>query len=321
MQATLYVGIDVAKAKLDVVLLTAAGKLRNKVVPNSRSGFELLQQWLNAHGAAGATVCMEATGTYWEGVAEALADAGFTVCVVNPAQIKAFATSRGVRTKTDRVDARVIAEFAQAMHPAPWQPPSPQRRQLRALVLRLDAVQTMRIQEGNRLEVARDAVTDDIARHLAWLDAEIEQLVKRIHDLIGNDPDLHKKQELLDSIPGIGERTIALLLAFIDVSRFDNARQCAAFAGLNPQLHESGSSIHGKPRLSKVGHALLRKGLYMPAVAALHRTAWGRVFRDRLAQHGKPPMLIIGAMMRKLLHVAFGVLKSGRPFDPALHHA
>ncbi len=321
MQATMHVGIDVAKAKLDVALLTAPGKVRNKVVANSTSGFAQLQQWLTAHDAAGTTVCMEATGTYWEGVAEHLADAGFTVCVVNPAQIKAFATSRGARTKTDRVDARLIAEFVRAMNPAPWQPPSPERRQLRAFVLRLDALQTMRIQEGNRLEVAREVVTDDIARHLAWLDAEIDQLVKRIRDLIDRDPDLHGKQQLLDSIPGLGERTIALLLAFVDASRFDNARQCAAFAGLNPRQHESGSSIHGKARLSKIGHSMLRKGLYMPAMAALHRTAWGRLFRDRLASHGKPPMLIIGAMMRKLLHVAFGVLKSGQPFNPAFHHA
>jgi transposase len=144
---------------------------------------------------------------------------------------------------------------------------------------------------------------------------------QRIRDLIDRDPDLHQKQQLLDSIPGLGERTIALLLAFVDDSRFDNARQCAAFAGLNPRQHVSGSSIHGKARLSKVGHALLRKGLYMPAMVALHRTAWGRVFRDRLAHHGKPPMLILGAMMRKLLHVAFGVLKSGQPFDPTLHQA
>jgi len=106
-----------------------------------------------------------------------------------------------------------------------------------------------------------------------------------------------------------------------DLQRFDNARQAVAFAGLDPRQHESGSSVRGKPRLSKVGHSFLRKALYMPAMVALHRTAWGAVFRQRLAAAGKPPMLIIGAMMRKLIHVAFGVLKSRQAFDPSLHGA
>jgi len=104
-------------------------------------------------------------------------------------------------------------------------------------------------------------------------------------------------------------------------SRFDQARQAAAFAGLDPRQHESGSSVRGKPRLSKVGHAGLRKALYMPAIVTLHKTAWGRAFRERLATVGKPPMVIIGAMMRKLVYVVFGILKSGQPFNPSLHGA
>jgi transposase len=129
------------------------------------------------------------------------------------------------------------------------------------------------------------------------------------------------RRELLDSIPGLGERTIAALLAFgIDPEHFHDARQAAAFAGLNPRLHESGT-FKGKPRLSKIGHAFLRKALYMPAMVTLYKTAWGKRFRERLAAAGNPPKLIIGAMMRKLIQVAFGVLKSGKPFDPALHGA
>jgi transposase len=114
--------------------------------------------------------------------------------------------------------------------------------------------------------------------------------------------------------------TIVSLLAFrIHPEHFDNARQAAAFAGLDPRQHESGSSVHAKPRLSKIGHPFLRKTLYMPAMTTLYKTSWGASFRQRLAATGKPPMLIIGAMMRKLIHVAFGVLKSGVPFRPELH--
>jgi transposase len=127
---------------------------------------------------------------------------------------------------------------------------------------------------------------------------------------------------LLDSVPGLGDKTIPVLLSYYGGPlRFDNARQAAAFAGLDPRQHQSGSSVKRKPRLSKVGHALLRKALYMPAMVTIHKTAWGRAFKERLAAVGKPPMRIIGAMMRKLVHVAFDVLKSQKPFNPAFHGA
>lgn len=318
-----HLGIDVAKAKLDCALRLPEGKFRHKVVPNTAAGFQLLADWLQKQGTTSVHACMEATGIYWEAVAEFLASReGMTVSVINPAQIKAFGASRLVRTKTDKVDAHLIAQFCGEYHPAPWQPPAPAEQALRSLVMRLEALNAMRTQEANRLDVARPTVRQGIVKHLAWLDQEITQIAQAIRDHIDGNPDLQNKQTLLDSIPGLGERTIAALLAFYtSFARFDNARQAAAFAGLDPRHHESGSSVKGRPRLSKVGHALLRKALYMPAMVALYRTAWGQRFRQRLAAAGKPPMLIIGAMMRKLIHVAFGVLKSQKPFDPALHGA
>jgi transposase len=316
-------GIDVAKAKLDCALRLPEGKLRHKVVENSPSGFQALSTWLAKQGAQTVHACMEATGIYWEAVAEYLAGReGFTVSVINPAQIKAFGVSRMVRTKTDKADAKLIAEFCFERRPEPWQAPAPAEQILRALVLRLEALQAMRTQESNRLEVARPALKDSIATHIEWIDGEIARIIQSIRDHIDNDPALRDKQRLLDSVPGLGERTIAALLAFYATpGRFGNARQAVAFAGLDPRQHESGSSVKGTPRMSKVGHTFLRKALYMPAMVTLYRTGWGKEFRRRLATAGKPPMLIIGAMMRKLVHVAFGVLKSGKPFDPALHGA
>lgn len=318
-----YLGIDVAKAKLDCALRIPDGKIRHKVVENTPAGFAALQVWLDKQGASSVHVCMEATGIYWEALAECLAGTETTtVSVLNPAQIKAFGASQMVRTKTDKADAKLIVQFCFERRPAAWAAPSAAEQTLRAQVLRLDALQTMRTQESNRLEVARAAVSDGIASHLEWLDQEIERLVKAIHDHIDADPSLRDKQRLLDSIPGLGERTIAVLLAYYaHLARFDNARQAVAFAGLDPRQHESGSSVKAKPRMSKVGHTFLRKALYMPAMATLYRTDWGKLFRQRLAASGKPPMLIIGAMMRKLLHVAYGVLKSGKVFDPAMHGA
>jgi transposase len=313
-------GIDVAKAKLDVALLHENGKTRSKVVDNTPEGFGALSAWLTQHSVTHAHVCMEATGIYWEAVAEFLVDAGHIVSVVNPAQIKAFGAAELVRTKTDRVDAKLIARFCLAQHPAPWQAPSAAIRELRALVARRDALITMRTQEHNRLLVAREAVRPGIETHLAYLEKAIAGIDAMLKQKIDDDPGLKEQRDLLDSVPGLGDKTIPVLLSYYGgVSRFTRAREAVAFAGPDPRQHESGSSVRVKPRLSKVGHAPLRRALYMPAMVATTRTAWGRAFRDRLAAAGKPPMLILGAMMRKLVHVAFGVLKSGKPFNPALH--
>ena len=308
-------GLDVAKTKLDCALRSPDGKYKSKVVDNTSSGFKTLVEWLAKHGASSAHACMEATGVYWEAVAEYLVAAGMTVSVVNPAQIKAFGQSQLVRTKTDQVDARLIASFCAERHPAPWQAPSASEQALRAMVLRLESLQVMRTQESNRLDVSRDVIKPSIAAHIEWLD-----VAKEIRRHMDGDDSLKDKHALLDSIPGLGERTIAILLAYYaDLERFGNARQAAAFAGVDPRQHESGSSVKMKPRMSKIGHAFLRKSLYMPALVALYKTAWGKRFRERLAAAGKPPKLIIGAMMRKLIHVAFGVLKSKKVFDPELH--
>ena len=268
---TFHLGIDVAKAKLDCALRLPTGKFRTKVVENNLNGFKVLIAWLSKQGATAAHVCLEATGTYGEAVAEVLAAAGMTVSVVNPAQIKAFGASHLVRTKTDQVDARLIAAFCAERSPAPGQAPTPGEQVLRAMVLRLEALQTMRTQESNRLAVARAAVKPGITEHIEWLDKQIDALIEAIREHMNNDPNLKDKQALLDSIPGLGERTIAVLLAFYaNFERFGNARQAAAFAGLDPRQHESGSSVKGKPRLSKIGHAFLRKALYMPAMVTLY---------------------------------------------------
>ena len=178
----------------------------------------------------------------------------------------------------------------------------------------------MRTQERNRLPVADEAVRDGIAAHLTHLEQAIKDIDAAIRQTIDDDPGLRRQGELLVSIPGLGDKTVAALLAYYGGPlRFESAKQAVAFAGLDPRQHQSGSSVRGKPRLSKVGHARLRKALYMPAMVATTRTAWGRALKQRLAAVGKPPMLILGAMMRKLLCVAYGVLKSGRPFDPSLH--
>lgn len=321
MSEATYLGIDVSKAKLDCAVLLPEGKYRSKVVKNTPEGLAMLLVWLKKNGGENAWVCMEATSIYWELAAQTLADGGHKVSVVNPALVRSHAQSLGLRVKTDAVDARVLAGFCKEKQPAAWRPPSASERALRALVLRHQGLVEIQTQEKNRMESARLEVQDSLRSHLKWLATELERIEQAIKQAIDDDPDLKSKRELLDSIPGLGERTTAVLLAYCGHQRFSSARQFAAFAGLSPRLYESGTSVKLKPRLSKIGHAPLRRALYMPAMVTLYKTAWGRVFRQRLAANGKPPKLIIGAMMRKLIHVAFGVIHSGQPFNPALHGA
>lgn len=316
----IFIGIDVSKAKLDVAILRPDGRFRDKKFDNKPAGHEALVAWLLHHDVGTAHVCMEATNTYAGDVALHLTAAGYTVSVINPALAKAFARSEGIRVKTDAVDARMLARFCREKRPAQWDPTGPLERRLRALVLRHQALTEMHSQELNRRETAREVQLESIDAHLAWLHDELKRIEKQIKDLTNNDPDMKRRRALLDSIPGIGPKTSAVLLAFVgEKLRFDQARQFAAFAGLTPRVHESGSSVRRASRMSKAGHVSLRSALYMPAMVALYKTDWGKVFRARLEQNGKAPKLIIGAMMRKLAQVAYGVLKSGRPFDATLH--
>ena len=154
---TLTLGIDVAKAKLDMALRLPTGQVRSTIIANTDAGFAELQAWLARHDGIGAHVCMEATGTYWEAVAETLADAGYPVSVVNPSRVKAYGAARQVCTKTDAVDARLIADFCASQRPPLWTPPPPARRELRARVARREALVAMRTQEQNRLPVATPA--------------------------------------------------------------------------------------------------------------------------------------------------------------------
>lgn len=313
-------GIDVSKDKLDVVLL-CSDSYRAATFANQRQGFAQLRRWLDKHQAGLVHACLEATGMYGEGIAEYLYAAGHQVSVVNPARIKAFADSQMVRNKTDRLDARVIADFCQAQHPAVWSPPDPALRELRALVRQLDDLMGIRQQERNRLASAATprSVLHTTRKHIAFLDREIKALRARIKSHVAQHPALKHLHDLLITIPGIAHITACKLIAEIqDISLFATPRQLAAYAGLTPRLFVSGSSVHRKSRLSKKGNHHLRSALFFPAIVAKTHNPIIAAFALRLAARAKPPMSITGAAMRKLLHIVFGVWKSGRPFDPAL---
>jgi len=313
-------GIDIAKAKFTAALLRPDGKIRHKSCANTPTGFADLAAWLQRQQVTRVHATLEATGTYGEALAIWLHDAGHVVSVVNPSIIHAYARTQLARSKTDRIDAELIARFTASHQPAPWTPPAVEIRQLQALVRRLDALQGMRTQELNR-RAAGVTVADvraSIETVLASLDAQIAHVQQLMRDHLDRHPGLRAQRELLTTIPGIGEATAAVLIAELCDKRYASARQAAAFAGLVPRLVESGT-LRGRSRLSKIGPGRVRKALYMPAVAALRWNPTIRAVRARLHAAGKPPMVIIGAAMRKLIHLAYDVLKSGRAYEACAH--
>lgn len=317
-----YLGVDVAKKKLDCMLLdSSSGKMKSKAVDNTAAGFATLLEWLGKQKAAELHVVMEPTGMYHEAAALALADAGLTVSLVNPAQLRAFAQGLGVKTKTDKQDSTVLAKFGATQKPAPWQPPSMSARRLKALLARRDAVADDLQRERNRQEASDfsltpDAVKESIAQSIAFLEAELKRFEKMIASHIDDDPDLRNTKDLLETIPGVGPRVSSHMTTLFAGRTFDNAEQLAAYLGLVPVEWQSGTSVRGRPRMSKAGPAHLRKVLYMPAVVARRCNPHIKALNERLMAKGKSKMAAIGAAMRKLAHLCFGVVHSGKPYDP-----
>lgn len=312
-------GIDIAKLKFNVCLINQSGKLKHKVFANTATGFEQLEEWLLRQGVQRVHACLEATGSYGEALALFLHQAGHSVSVVNPAAIKAFAGSCLSRTKTDRVDAELIARFCLAQEPLAWMPPPTEVRELQALVRRLESLIEMRVAEENRLSsgLVVEVVRASVEELLTHLNAQIKRTEKLIREHLDQHPTLKRQSELLDSIPGIAATTAALLLSEItDINKYRSARQVAAYAGLVPRERQSGTSVRGRTRLSKIGNARLRRALYFPAITALRCSPFFQSWAKGLQERGKCKMSVICAVMRKLVHVAYGVLKTGKPFDP-----
>ena len=239
----------------------------------------------------------------------------FKVSVVNPARIKGFAMSRLCRVKTDKADSELIARFCQAMQPDLWQPTPKHIQELQQWVKRLDSLIANKNQENNRLEEVNDKIVEHIQRHIDFLNKEIKEVEKLISNHIKQYNDLEDQSKLLASIPGIGEKTIGVILAFLSIENFDSAKQVAAFVGLNPKPKQSGSSVRGVGKISKTGDADLRKAFFMPALVSIKFNPIIKDFAKRLSDAGKSTIVVVIASMRKLLHIIYGVLKNKTLFN------
>jgi len=315
----LTLGIDVSKDTLDVCLLSPDCRLTRRY-SNDHKGHRALHGWIKKRcGSLRPHACLEATGQYGESIADFLFQRHYSVSVVNPLKIKRYAQSLFIRNKTDRADAQIIASFCQQRTPALWMPPAPHYRSLKAMARRLDDLKNALIQEKNRLHATGGEgwVAANITCHIEYLDEAIATLKKQIQDHISQHPDLRRKRELLCTIPGIAQLTAARILSEIpDLGQFESARQLAAYSGLTPRNHVSGTSVHPRARLSKQGNVHLRCMLYMPAVVAKRYNPIVVRFYQRLVDRGLAKLAAIAACMRKLLHIVYGVLKHEAPFDP-----
>lgn len=321
---TSYLGIDIAKDSFSVCWQAEGKTPLSGDFSNDAKGYGALWRFLKKHGSAqGCHACMEATGRYGEALALFLHDKGLLVSVVNPARIKAYGQSQLRRNKTDHLDAALIADFCQSQQPPLWTPPPPEWYELQALVRHLDDLQEDLQRQSNRLDAIQHSgqpsrtIMQHLEAQLSLLKSQIEELKALIQQHIDRHPDLKNKRDLLTSIPGIGQLTASKLLAEIRyLEDFSDVRQLVAFTGLNPKHHQSGTSIRGKTRISKMGRASIRAALFMPAVVAKNYNPILKTFAHRLEQNGASKMEVVVAVMRKLLHLVFGILKSGKPFDP-----
>lgn len=234
------------------------------------------------------------------------------ISVINPKRLKDFASSLGLKAKNDALDAFAIARYGQMIQPEPWYPEPPEYRQLMQLLRRLDAIETDRQRERNRLEKAQISASSaeilaSLERSLAFLDAEYQRLHQAIDEHIEGHPTLQQDRQYLASIPSIGPALSARLMALLHHGqRFASVAQFTSYLGVIPTEHQSGSSIHKRPHLSKLGPARERAKLYMAALGASRYNPDVKALYQRLIERGKCPKAALGAAMRKLAQICLG---------------
>ncbi|MBA5249276.1 MAG: IS110 family transposase [Gammaproteobacteria bacterium] len=316
------IGIDVSKATIDCVFINNDKKHYRKF-NNDAEGFKGLIKWIKPFHTFDETLfCMEATGIYHLALAKFLFDLEANIIVANPIKTHHFAKLNMSRNKTDKSDALLIAMYSDyLMHndtwqQSLWQPKTQEFEDLQYLITRLDQLAQQKYAEQNRLAIATNKrIVKSIKQMIKYLDKQIDALTASITDLVKSSDSLNKSVELLKTINGVGAKTAWSILAYTgDMSDFENANQITSFAGLNPQQKQSGTSVNSTS-LSKMGHRKLRKTLFMPALVAIRHNPVLKAFYQRLLARGKAKMVAVAAIMRKLLVLCFGVLKSGVAFD------
>ncbi|MEM0514936.1 IS110 family transposase [Pseudoalteromonas sp. YIC-827] len=322
-----FIGLDISKNKCDVCWLkeSETGKRKTKVIKNTQAGHESLKNWLQATVKAAPehmVLILEPTGVYHESIMYFLHDHGFNILLANPGKAKQYAESINLTHKTDKSDAFMLANYgcAQQSNLALWQPEAKEIRVLKALLRRLDTLESDRQRELNRLDssefsLSSERVVLSLKDMICTLESEIEKLKQDINNHINGNPQLKRNRALLESIPGIGPVLSRELTYLFAAKQFSNARQVGAYAGLIPKLHESGK-LKGRTTLTKTGPAKLRAKLYMAAIVAGRYNVSVRLQKEALLKRGKTSMQVLGANMRKLVQICYGVIKNQQEYQP-----
>lgn len=312
----LYLGLDVSKLKIDCCLKINHRYL-HRVIKNNLDGFDKLSQWLSKYTSESITAVCEATGIYSEAIASYLYDKGHRISVANPLMIKNFVAARLDNIKTDKQDAKHIAQYAYIHRDelTPYIPPTPAERKLKALTRQFDYYTDMLTAQKNRLQVAQDASTVDLIQQtIDHIKQQILATESLINAHIKSNSALTQQANLLKTVRGIGHKTIPHLLVMFGQRQFNNLRQVTSYLGLNPIVKQSGNKKTRYLAMSKQGDKYIRTSLYMPAVSCFRLPEW-RPYIKRLQDAGKHNRQIIGAIMRKLAVYCFIVLKTGKPFE------
>ena len=317
MQNVPIIGIDISKKTFDVCAIFN-GKNKSCSFRNNETGCEELISWIKKFDLIDPHICMESTGCYSEFVAEFLYNSGYKVSVINPLQIKSFRLSKMIRQKTDKSDCEVIAMFCLQNCPALWIPKPRENKELQEVNARINALKM----ELNRLinslekEILNRIVAKSINEEMQFAKDMIKKLEQEALNIINDSPKLKRQFGILTEIKGVGPKTAMTILSDMpDVSCFETAKQYAAFAGVTPSHVQSGTSVKGRSHISRLGSKKIRKALYMSAIVVKNHNSDFQAFVKRLVNKGKPPKVIIVAIMRKLLHIFFGILKSNKSFN------
>ena len=316
------VGVDVGAKELVVAIERNGTRESGIVFANDADGHRRLIRWATKKGAT-VQVVLESTGVYGLDLAFALHRAKrVAVMVANPRAIAAFAKASLRRSKTDALDAETILEFGRRMPFVPWTPPDPSILELRGLSRRIEAMSNTVTQEKNRLhanqqsEELSEFVKQDIRELVELLEGRIDRLRKQALLVIDQSPELAQAFGHLTSVKGIADAAgIQLLAELGSLPRDMTTRQWVAHAGLDPRQHQSGTSVHKPARISKTGNAHLRRALFLPAMVASRWEPNVKAFYEKLIARGKTKMQALVAVMRKLLHAIYGMLRHDRDFD------
>lgn len=320
IEADAFIGIDVAKAKLDVVV-RGDEREPHHLFANSEQGFQQMRDWWEQLGVKRPHVCLEATGSYSDAVSRFLFEQGITVSVMSTDVLAKYRESQQIHTKTDKMDAKLLARYAAQHHPRPWKPLPAEIQTVRYLVARRDDLLKMRQQERNRLEAGRldEWIASGVQEHIQSLNTQLAACELRLLTHLKQHEPLKKIWRRLQTIKGIGPLSAAALIAQIgEIERFGQPGALVSLAGLAVKERRSGSSVRGRPMIDRHGRRDLRDWLYMSAIVSMRWDPHMKAWAAQLSARGKPKKVVIVAVMRKLLHIIYGVWKHDADYDAHL---